>query len=203
MTDGAFTSAPLGTRRLAAIVFTDVVGYSARTQRDEHGTLALVREDFAAIRAACQRQGGEVLNTMGDGMLLSFPSAVQAVACALQIQAEFARRKAAAPAADDVLEHRVGIHLGDVIRQEAGGAAGDGVNIAARLQARAPAGGICISQVVHDTVQGKLPMQSVFLGPESFKNLAAPIPVFHIAPVGAAPARCQKARPPLTMQLSF
>jgi class 3 adenylate cyclase/tetratricopeptide (TPR) repeat protein len=174
-------------RRLAAIMFTDVVGYSARMQRDETGTLALVRADFEHMGALCAQHGGEILNTMGDGMLLCFPSAVQAVGCALQIQLEFGRRRETLPP-EQALEHRIGIHLGDIIRQ-AGGVAGDGVNIAARLQTKAPPGGICISQTVNDTVKGKIAMQSVFLGPQSFKNIREPIPIYHLAAEGApAPA---------------
>jgi TolB-like protein/class 3 adenylate cyclase/Tfp pilus assembly protein PilF len=186
---------------LAAIVFTDVVNYSARMQRDETGTLALVREDFARVRLACGQHGGEVLNTMGDGLLLCFPSAVQAVRCALQLQLKFGQRRAMT-AEMQMLEHRMGIHLGDVFRQEAGGVAGDGVNIAARLQTKAPPGGICISQTVHDTVKGKVPMQAVFLGPENFKNIAEPVPIWHIAAEGAAglsrppiPVTPEQARP--------
>ncbi len=86
-------------RELAAILFTDVVGYSERIQRDETGTMALVAADFALMRARCAEHGGEVLNSMGDGLLLCFPSAVQAVACALQIQGEFGQRRTSAPAA--------------------------------------------------------------------------------------------------------
>lgn len=176
-------------RRLAAVIFTDVVGYSARMQRDETGTLARVAADFTLMRERCEQHGGEVLNSMGDGLLLSFASAVQAVAWALQVQSEFVRRRASRPPAE-ALEHRMGIHIGDVFRQEAGGLAGDGVNIAARLEGRAPAGGVCISQMVYDTVKGKVPMQAVFIGPESFKNIAEPIPIWHIAAEDSlAPAR--------------
>jgi TolB-like protein/class 3 adenylate cyclase/Tfp pilus assembly protein PilF len=170
---------PNSQRRLAAIVFTDIVGYSARMQRDEHGTLAAVQADFSRMGEVCAQHDGEVLNTMGDGMLLCFGSAVQAVACALALQAEFARRP------PEALQHRIGIHLGDVFRQTSGGVAGDGVNLAARLQTKAPPGGVCVSQTVYDTVKGKLPMQARFIGPESFKNIAEPIPIWHLAAEGA------------------
>ena len=183
-------------RRLAAIVFTDVVGYSARMQRDEKSTMALVEADFALMRERCAQHGGEVLNTMGDGLLLCFPSAVQAVTCALQIQSEFGQRCGTLPP-EQALEHRIGVHIGDVFRQETGGLAGDGVNIAARLEGKAPAGGICISQMVHDTVKGKVPMQAVFIGPESFKNITEPIPIWNIAPLGAATLSC----PPVPLAL--
>lgn len=185
MSDSASPSPDGSERRLAAIVFTDVVSYSARMQRDESGTLTLVRADFARMGQLCKEHRGEVLNSMGDGLLLCFPSAVQAVTCALQIQGEFAARRAREPA-EKALEHRMGIHIGDVFRQETGGVAGDGVNIAARLEGKAPYGGICISQMVYDTVRGKIPMQAVFAGPETFKNIE-PMPVWHIAPENAPP----------------
>ncbi len=176
-------------------MFTDVVGYSARMQRDETGTMAHVKADFAVISEQCAQHGGEVLNAMGDGLLLCFPSAVQAVTCGLQIQLRFGRRRADLPP-EQALEHRVGVHLGDVFRQESGGLAGDGVNIAARLQTKAPPGGICISQTVYDTVKGKVPMQAVFIGPESFKNITDPIPIWHVAPAeGPTPTRPLLAPP--------
>jgi adenylate cyclase len=174
-----------GGRRLAAIVFTDVAGYSARMQRDETGTLALVRGDFEKMRAHCAQHGGEVLKSTGDGLLLCFSSVVQAVACALQIQTEFAARPS------EALQHRIGIHLGDVFR-EGGDVAGDGVNIAARLQTKARPGTICLSQSVYDAVKGKLPMQVESLGPQQFKNIAQAIPVWLATPAGttvSAPAR--------------
>lgn len=179
------TMSPINQRQLAAVVFTDVVGYSERMQRAETATMALVAADFASMRARCEEHGGELLNSMGDGLLLCFPSAVQAVTCALQIQAEFGQRHATMPA-EQALEHRMGVHIGDVFRQEAGGVAGDGVNIAARLEGKAPPGGVCVSQMVYDTVQGKVPMRAVFIGPEMFKNIANPIPIWHIAPEGGS-----------------
>ena len=166
-------------RRLAAIVFTDVAGYSARMQRDETGTMALVRADFERMRALCAQHGGEVLKSTGDGLLLCFSSVVQAVACALAVQAEFTGRGA------DALQHRIGIHLGDVFRQD-GDVTGDGVNIAARLQTKARPGTICLSQSVYDAVKGKLPMQVEPLGPQQFKNITAAIRVYLVVTDGAA-----------------
>jgi len=180
-------------RRLAAIMFTDVTGYSARMQSNEEGTLELVRADIARMREICAPHGGEVLATMGDGMLVCFSSTVRAVACALQIQAEFGERREGQPP-EKFLEHRIGIHLGDVFAHE-GNVAGDGVNIAARLQTKAPPGGICISQTVHDTVKGKLAMQAVFIGPHSFKNIQEPIPIYHLSPAGGPPP----AAPPVAV----
>jgi len=165
--------------RLAAVVFTDVVGYSARMQKDESGTIALVKTDFERMRVLCGKHGGEALNTMGDGLLLCFPSALQAVSCALQIQREFGARKQSDASA---LEHRIGVHLGDVFHLDTGDVAGDGINIASRLESKAPPGGICLSQTVYDTVKGKLPMRSTFLGPANFKNIAEPVPIWQVTP---------------------
>lgn len=170
-------SPPPEKRRLAAVVFTDVVGYSSRMQRNEAATISGVEADFERMRTLCVENSGEVLNAMGDGLMLCFPSAVHAVSFALKIQAEFAARKSSSP---EALEHRIGIHLGDVISLENGGVAGDGVNIASRLEAKAPPGGICISQTVYDTVSGKVPMQADFIGSENFKNIGQPIPVWHV-----------------------
>ena len=167
-------------RRLAVIVFTDVVGYSARMQQDETATLALVRADFASMQARCRQHGGEVLKSMGDGLLLCFDSVVQAVTCALQIQEEFAGRPGPA------LQHRIGIHLGDVFR-DGGDVVGDGVNIAARLEAKARPGTVCLSQSVYDAVKGKMPMQVEPLGPQQFKNIAEPLRVYLVMPGNANP----------------
>jgi len=182
---------PLNRPKLAAVVFTDVVGYSTWMQRDEAAAIALVQADFERMRALCTQHGGELLNTMGDGMMLCFPSAVQAVSFALQLQDEFGARKAALPP-EQALEHRVGVHLGDVFRLEGGSVAGDGVNIAARLEAKAPVGGICISQTVYDTVKGKVPMRASFLGPQSFKNIAEPIAIWQVMPESTAGAAAAK-----------
>jgi TolB-like protein/class 3 adenylate cyclase/Flp pilus assembly protein TadD len=187
---GPIDSPPGGERRLAAIVFSDVVGYSARMQRDEAVTMALVGADFARMATLAAGEGGEVLNTMGDGMLLAFPSAVQAVTFALQAQAEFAHRRALKPP-ERALEHRIGIHVGDVFRLD-DRVAGDGVNIASRLQAKAPAGGICVSQTVYDLIKGKVTVKAEALGPQEFKNIAEKIPIYHLVlPVGEgqSPAR--------------
>ena len=186
---------PKPVRRLAAIVFTDVVGYSARMQREEAVTLALVKADFAQMRAQCVEHGGEVLNTMGDGMLICFPSALQAVTCSLQFQTGFRRRGETKPTVE-ALEHRISIHIGDIVL-ESDGVAGDGVNIAARVQTKAPPGGICVSQVVHDTVKNKLPMRVEFLGAQSFKNIEEKIPVYLLTPAGSSPGGSGQPAPPV------
>ena len=179
-----------GERRLAAIVFSDVVGYSARMQGDETATIALVGSDFARMTSLASGEGGEVLNTMGDGMLLSFSSAVHAVRFALQAQTEFARRRMVSPP-EKALEHRIGIHVGDVIRA-VGRVAGDGVNIASRLQAKAPVGGICVSQAVYDLIRGKVAVQALPMGPQEFKNIAGSMPVYQLVlPLGGVPVHAR------------
>ncbi|HET7535838.1 MAG TPA: adenylate/guanylate cyclase domain-containing protein [Candidatus Didemnitutus sp.] len=167
-----------GQRTLTAIVFTDVVGFSARMQDDEERTLRLLERDFADMRELSQQHQGSVLKTTGDGLLLYFASAVQAVACALAVQrhfADIARRSGEREA----LSHRVGIHLGDVFVSQQD-VMGDGVNIASRLQAEAEPGGICISQTVYDVVKNKLELHVTRLGPRELKNIAESIPVYRL-----------------------
>ncbi len=186
--DETIAERPEEQRHLAAIVFTDVAGYSARMQRDERGTLAAVRADFDRMRKLCRKYRGEVLNTMGDGMLLCFSSAVKAVAFSLQVQSEFGKRVGAG-APDGPLEHRIGIHVGDIFRHE-GQVAGDGVNIAARLQTKAPPGGICVSQIVYDMVNGKMPLQAEPLGVQEFKNISK-LSVYCLSVSAASAARAR------------
>jgi class 3 adenylate cyclase len=167
-----------GQRTLAAIVFTDAVNFSARMQEDEERTLQLLERDFADMRELCQQHQGSVLKTTGDGLLLYFASAVQAVACALAIQrhfADIARRNGP----KDALAHRVGIHLGDVFVSQQD-VMGDGVNIASRLQAEAEPGGICISQTVYDVVKNKLELHVTSLGARELKNIAESIQVYRL-----------------------
>ncbi len=167
-----------GQRSLAAIVFTDVVSFSARMQTDEEATLRLLRRDFAEMKEVCTQHHGSVLKSTGDGLLLYFSSAVQAVACALAMQRAFAGLAKNRPAPES-LTHRVGIHLGDVFVNEQD-VMGDGVNIAARLQAEAEPGGICISQTVYDVVRNKLALQVTRLGPRELKNISQAIPIYKL-----------------------
>jgi len=167
-----------GQRSLAAIVFTDVVSFSARMQADEVTTLRLLQRDFGEMKEICTAHHGSVLKSTGDGLLLYFSSAVQAVACALAIQRSFAGQ-AKLRVASENLVHRVGIHLGDVFMNEQD-VMGDGVNIAARLQAEAEPGGICISQTVYDVVRNKLALQVTRLGPRELKNISQAIPIYKL-----------------------
>ena len=167
-----------GQRSLAAIVFTDVVSFSARMQTDEELTLRILKRDFEAMRKICAEHHGAVLKTTGDGLLLYFTSAVQAVACALATQRYFAGLAKSQPAAE-TLTHRVGVHLGDVFVNDQD-VMGDGVNIAARLQAEAHPGGICISQTVYDVVKNKLELHVTRLGPRELKNISQVIPIYRL-----------------------
>lgn len=167
-----------GQRMLAAIVFTDTVSFSARVQDEEEVTLKLLERDFAVMRKLCAKHEGAVLKTTGDGLLLHFSSAVLAVAYALKMQRHFADRAKNTPA-DDHLTHRVGIHLGDVFVND-DDVMGDGVNIAARLQAEAEPGGICISQTVYDVVKNKLELAVVKLAPRELKNISQAVPMYRV-----------------------
>jgi adenylate cyclase len=165
------TASPFGEHQLAAIVFTDVVEYSARMARDEEGTLNAVEADFKRLRQLCARYRGTVHNTMGDGMLMSFQSATQAVVYALRVQKEFEARARSNP---EALRHRIGIHIGEVMLG-AEGVAGDGVNIAARILPLATPGGACLSETVHRAVKSQLKLKVESLGTPPLKNIAEPL----------------------------
>jgi len=165
-------------RTLAAIVFTDVVGYSRHVQINENRAIANFQRDLQLMQRICDECGGKILKTLGDGALMQFPSANQAVQCALEIQnALFEQSKYYAH--EDVLDHRMGIHLGDVM-VTATDVMGDGVNIAARLQAVAKSGSILLSRTVYDVVKGKIKFQATCLGPRSLKGIKDPVVVWEI-----------------------
>lgn len=187
-------------RRLAAIVFADAVGYSRLIQQDEAGTRArfqaVSREMVAPLVSG---YGGRLIKTMGDAFMVEFPSAVDSVAFAVELQKGMAEHESAAPA-DRRIELRIGINLGDVI-VEGDELHGDGVNIAARLEKLARPGGICLSQKVHDEVDSKLELSFRDGGEHLLKNIRDPIRVFHVEPAAATtgkdtPARMYRAGPP-------
>ncbi len=167
-----------GQSTLAAIAFSDIVGFSARMGEDEVHTLSLVERDFLFMTDLCEKFAGKVLKTTGDGLLMYFASAVQAVDCTCGIQTEFAKAATNLPT-KDVLEHRIGIHLGDVFFNETD-VMGNGVNIAARLQTKAEVGGICISQTVYDVVKHRLELDVTYLGELELKNIQEPIPAYNV-----------------------
>lgn len=188
-----------GQRQLAAIMFTDAVGYSAQMNEQELATLNRLERDAAAMRRTADSHGGLVLKSTGDGLLIQFSSAVEAVATALEIQRYFHSRTEAG-VSTSTLRHRIGIHLGDVFVGN-GDAMGDGVNIAARLVTEAPPGGIAISQMVHDVVKNKMPLHLVRLGPRRLKNIKEPVTVYRVlleeaaAPTPVAAAVTSSASP--------
>jgi adenylate cyclase len=182
-------------RRLAAILAADVAGYSRLMERDEAGTLArlkTLRRELIDPRIAEHK--GRIVKTTGDGILVEFPSVVEAVACAVAVQRSMAARNDATPD-DERIQFRVGINSGDVI-VEAGDIHGDGVNIAARLEGIAEPGGICVSGIVHDQVQGRLDCAFEDIGEQSLKNISRSVRVYRIS-LGKAAAAPGKAPLPL------
>ena len=172
-------------RRLAAIMVADVVGYSRLMEADEAGTLAALKERRTAIlQPTVRAHGGRIVKFMGDGVLVEFASAVNAVAAAIELQGKMAHANAGLPEARRIVL-RIGINLGDVIG-EGSDLYGDGVNIAARLEALAEPGGVCISAKVHDEMRGKGDHAFEDMGEVELKNIANPVRVFRVAD-GAVP----------------
>ncbi len=181
-------------RRLAAILTADVAGYSRLMGRDEAGTLARLKtRRRELIDPEIAEHKGRIVKTTGDGILIEFPSVVEAVACALAVQRGMRERNAAIPG-DQRIEFRVGINSGDVIVEE-GDIYGDGVNVAARLEALAEPGGICVSAIVRDQVEGRLDCAFEDLGERSLKNIARPIRVFRVSPLPNPPPQAGAALP--------
>ena len=173
-------------RRLAAILIADVVGYSRLMEADEAGTLAALNERRKAILEPTVREhGGRIVKVMGDGVLVEFASAVQAVSCAAEVQKQMAAANVGV-AEDRRIVLRIGINLGDVM-VEGGDLYGDGVNIAARLQALAEPGEIWIASNVHDQVENKLSLAYDDLGLREMKNLARPVHAYRIGPEASRP----------------
>jgi adenylate cyclase len=167
------------TRRLAAILAADVAGYSRLMGADEEGTLArLNAHRRALVDPKIAEHKGRIVKTTGDGLLAEFPSVVDAVRCALDLQRGMAERNVAVPAAE-CMQFRIGINLGDVIVED-GDIFGDGVNIAARLEALAEPGGVLISNNVHDQVRDRLPFAFTDLGDQQVKNIARPVRVYRV-----------------------
>src|SRR6266581_5279678 len=148
-------------RRLAAIMFTDMVGYSALSQRNEALELESLEEHRRVARGILPRHGGREVKTTGDGFLLEFPSALAAVQGAVEIQSALHECNQVSPP-ERQLRIRIGIHVGDVVMRD-GDIHGDGVNIAARIEPLATAGGICISSAVQEQVRNKLTQPLVVL----------------------------------------
>ena len=173
-------------RKLTTILSADVQDYTRLMGADEEGTLATLRRYRESMRGLIGLHGGRVVNTWGDGLIAEFPSVVEAVRAAIDIQNELAQANSGTPA-DGRMLFRIGINLGDVIEQD-DDLYGDGVNIAARLQTQARAGGIVISNTVYDHVRNKLSVGFDFLGELSVKNVHDAIPSYSVRVGEAAPA---------------
>src|SRR5277367_2499747 len=190
------------TRKLAAILVADVVGYSRLAGADEDRTLSRLRglrSDLIDPAIAAHR--GRVVNRTGDGALVEFRSVVDAVRCAIEVQTGLVERNAGVPA-ERRIEFRIGIHMGDVVEESDGDLMGDGVNIAARLEGIAAPGGICLSEDAYRHVRARLDLAVTDLGPTQLKNIAEPIRVYSLevgapAHAKAAPAPAsEKSTPP-------
>jgi class 3 adenylate cyclase len=178
-------------RRLTTICCADVQGYSRLMEADEEGTLATLRQYRDAMARLIAAHGGRVVNTWGDGVLAEFPSVVEAVRAAVDVQNELAGHNAGRPTETRML-FRIGINLGDVIA-EGNDIYGDGVNIAARLQTQAAPGGIVISSTVYDQVRNKVGVAFDFLGNLSVKNIEEGIPSYAVR-IGDSPTEPQPQR---------
>ncbi|MGH8441340.1 MAG: TPR end-of-group domain-containing protein [Nevskiaceae bacterium] len=186
-------------RRLASIMFTDLVGYSALAQRDEALAIELLELHRAWVREILPLYGGTEIETVGDAFLIEFAGALGCVECAVAIQRRFAEHNAAAPP-DRRMELRIGIHLGDV-EHKGDKVFGDGVNIASRIHGMAKPGGICVSEDVQHAVRNRPAFQFTSLGTPPLKNISAPLELFELAPsLSLAPpaeVTVVKARPAL------
>jgi TolB-like protein/class 3 adenylate cyclase len=165
-------------RRLAAILYADVAGYSRLMGRDESGTLAALKTvRRALVDPMIAAHGGRIVKSMGDGLLTEFASVVDAMRCAVELQSAMAVEAGS-------MQFRIGVHMGDVI-VDGEDIIGDGVNIAARLQGIAEPGGICVSQPVHDSIRNKLEVALDDAGAQALKNIAEPVRTWRWHPRGA------------------
>jgi adenylate cyclase len=186
-------------RKLAAILHADVQGYSRLLGEDEVTTLRIVASHLALMRTLVEQHGGRAVGSRGDSLLAEFPSAVEAVQCAVEMQQALKERNAEVPLAQRVA-FRIGITLGDVV-VEGQEIYGEGVNIAVRLEGLAEAGGICLSEVVYDQVRNRLALTYEDVGEQVLKNIAKPVRVWRVVidEAAAALARQLKAGPALPL----
>ena len=185
-------------RRLAAILAADVAGYSRLMGVDEEGTLSALKELRRELAdPKIKEHRGRIVKTTGDGLLVEFASVVDAVRCAVEVQFEMAERNAGMPE-EQRIQFRIGINLGDIIK-DGRDIHGDGVNIAARLEALAEPGGICVNRVVRDQVRDKLDFAFEDAGEQRVKNIARPLRVYRIRPGRSAGDTMGAAQPALAV----
>lgn len=179
----------------ATIVYTDVVASTAKMAADEQHTLQLVQRDLEQMRQSCRQWGGEVVKSLGDGLLIVFETSEKAVSFAVEVQKTLAIA-ATHLAENDILYHRIGIHQGEVFFKDRD-IMGNGVNLAARLQEQAEPGGICLSQPVYEQVKQYLPNQMINLGSRMLKGIPDPVLLYHIPPYRSATNPSKQPLPPL------
>src|SRR5438067_7019985 len=165
-------------RKLAAIMFTDMVGYSALSQRDEKLAQELLEEHRRLLREIFPRFNGTEIKTIGDAFLVEFGSALEAAQCAIEIQRTLAKRNADI-APDRRIQVRIGVHIGDVVHR-GGDVYGDGVNIASRIEPVAGPGGICVSMDVERQIRNALEARFEKLATTELKNISVPMDLFRI-----------------------
>jgi class 3 adenylate cyclase len=188
--EGCAVSAPRVERTLTAVLAADVVGYSRLMERNEGGTFERLKAHRKEmIEPLLAQHRGRIVKLTGDGALCDFPSVVDAVACAVLIQQAMTERERDIPEAERI-QLRIGINLGDLIREEDGDLYGDGVNIAARLEGMADAGGVCTSGTAYDHLRGKVGCVFEYLGERTLKNIERPVPMYR-----ALRATCRPAQP--------
>ena len=189
------------TRKIAAILVSDVVGYSRLAGADEDRILArlrALRSDL--IDPTIAVHNGRVVKRTGDGSIVDFRSVVDAVRCAIEVQNGMVERNAGVPP-ERRIEFRIGVHLGDVVEESDGDLMGDGVNIAARLESVAKPGAICLSEQAYWQVKGRLDLKVTDLGATQLKNIAEPIRVYSLEVGQQAQAIDQQAQAPRAPEL--
>ena len=164
-----------GKRQLAAIMFADMVGYTALMQKDEEGAHRQRERHRALISAAVENHDGEILQYYGDGTLSIFASAVEAVECAIEIQR--------AVAEEGIIPLRIGVHTGDIVH-DTDGVYGDGVNLASRIERQSPPGGVAVSGKVFDEIKNHPSISAVSLGSVRLRNVQDPVPIYAISNEG-------------------
>ena len=181
-------------RKIAAILAADVVGYSKLVAEDEEETLRRLSSYRAVFDDFIARGSGRVFNTAGDAILAEFPSAVEAVRCAIDVQESLRTRNLAYPQSRQ-MSFRIGITIGDVVERD-GDLLGDGVNIAARLEGLAKPGGLCVSRTVYEQVSNKMSVQFADIGEQEVKNIPSPVHAYTLTLGSDAEIASQPATPP-------